>query len=288
MRLPGGVASRRRPAPRAGAATPRECRRGAAQHGPGHRRRPGRPRPGAALPRQGRLPRRHAPPAARKGCASLGELRPDGDHARRPDAGHGRLGGAGGAQGGSRRWRTSRSSCSRSSTTSNLGFALGASDYLTKPIDRERLVAVLNQLPAGRSPVLVVDDDPDAPRADPAHPGARRLDRVAEAENGRAALARIREHPPGLILLDLMMPEMDGFEFLAELRKQDDVADDPDHRHHGQGADARGSPAPYRLRGAHPPEGRREPRCAAPRSPRASCPPAWPVEGELSSGKDRS
>jgi CheY-like chemotaxis protein len=40
-----------------------------------------------------------------------------------------------------------------------------------------------------------------------------------EAENGREALARIAERTPGLILLDLMMPEMDGFQFLDELRR---------------------------------------------------------------------
>jgi CheY-like chemotaxis protein len=101
----------------------------------------------------------------------------------------------------------------------NLGYALGASDYLTKPIDRERLVAVLNHYRRDL-PVLVVDDDP-ALRELIRRILEREGYRVAEAENGRAALARIRETPPGLILLDLMMPEMDGFEFLAEFRKQD-------------------------------------------------------------------
>jgi CheY-like chemotaxis protein len=43
---------------------------------------------------------------------------------------------------------------------------------------------------------------------------------VREAENGRVALACLREEQPALILLDLMMPEMDGFEFIAELRKR--------------------------------------------------------------------
>jgi CheY-like chemotaxis protein len=99
----------------------------------------------------------------------------------------------------------------------NLGFALGAADYLTKPLDRDRLLAVVERYRRDR-PVLVVDDDP----------AARALLRktlegagvaVAEADNGRGALERLRESPPGLILLDLMMPEMDGFEFLVELRK---------------------------------------------------------------------
>ncbi|HWP75773.1 MAG TPA: response regulator, partial [Methylomirabilota bacterium] len=101
----------------------------------------------------------------------------------------------------------------------NLGYALGASDYLTKPIDRERLVKVLTQHRRDR-PVLVVDDDP----------GLRQLLRrmlepegytVVEAENGRVALERLDDVRPSVILLDLMMPEMDGFEFVAEFRRHE-------------------------------------------------------------------
>jgi CheY-like chemotaxis protein/anti-sigma regulatory factor (Ser/Thr protein kinase) len=101
----------------------------------------------------------------------------------------------------------------------NLGYALGASDYLTKPIDRERLVSVLRQYRRDR-PVLVVDDDA----------GVRQLLRrmlepegytVIEAENGRAAFERLRDISPSVILLDLMMPEVDGFEFVAEFRRHE-------------------------------------------------------------------
>lgn len=105
----------------------------------------------------------------------------------------------------------------------NMGFALGASEYITKPVDRERLVSVLKRYKCIRPPcsALVVDDDESA----------RELTRkmlekdgwaVREAENGRAGLDRVTEQPPDLILLDLMMPEMDGFEFVAELRKRRD------------------------------------------------------------------
>jgi CheY-like chemotaxis protein len=98
----------------------------------------------------------------------------------------------------------------------NLGYALGAADYLTKPIDRERLTAVLNRYRRELS-ILVVDDDPALREL-----LRRLLERegyaVQEAENGRAALERLREAPPGLILLDLMMPEMDGFDFVAAVR----------------------------------------------------------------------
>ena len=98
----------------------------------------------------------------------------------------------------------------------NLGYALGAADYLTKPIDRERLVAVLERYHRDL-PVLVVDDDPDFRDL-----ARRMLERegytVVEANNGRAALDRLRETVPGVVLLDLMMPEMDGFDFVAAVR----------------------------------------------------------------------
>jgi CheY-like chemotaxis protein len=101
----------------------------------------------------------------------------------------------------------------------NLGYALGASDYLTKPLDRERLLSVLNKYRRD-APVLVVDDDA----------ALRELLRrilegagytVVEAENGRVALERLRTMAPGVILLDLMMPEMDGFEVVAEMRRHE-------------------------------------------------------------------
>jgi GAF domain-containing protein/DNA-binding response OmpR family regulator len=99
----------------------------------------------------------------------------------------------------------------------NLGYALGAADYLAKPIDRERLTAVLARYRRDL-PVLVVDDD-----ADMRHLLRRALERdgfvVTEAENGRVALERAREAAPGLVILDLLMPEMDGFEFAVEFRR---------------------------------------------------------------------
>ena len=100
-----------------------------------------------------------------------------------------------------------------------MGYVLGASEYLTKPIDRERLTAVLGKYrPAHAGDVvLLVEDDP-ATRDVLHRTLARQKWSVAEAENGRVALERLTDQKPTLILLDLMMPEMDGFEFIEQLR----------------------------------------------------------------------
>jgi len=101
------------------------------------------------------------------------------------------------------------------------GYALGASDYLTKPIDRDRLTNVLGKYRCDRLPctVLVVEDD------GPTREMFRRMLSkegwgVIEAENGRVALERVAEMRPEVILLDLMMPELDGFEFVVELNRR--------------------------------------------------------------------
>jgi signal transduction histidine kinase/DNA-binding response OmpR family regulator len=102
----------------------------------------------------------------------------------------------------------------------DMGHALGAADYLPKPIDRDRLASLLRKYRCHPGPVLIVEDDPvtrEMMRRTLEQDGWQ----VSEAENGKVALQRIGEDPPGLILLDLMMPEMDGFEFVAELRKNE-------------------------------------------------------------------
>ena len=100
----------------------------------------------------------------------------------------------------------------------NLGYSLGASDYFTKPIDRERLVASLSTLCGLRGSALVVDDDADTRELLQRSLTGQGWE-VRLAENGRMALERMKERAPDAILLDLMMPEMDGFAFLEELRQ---------------------------------------------------------------------
>jgi len=104
----------------------------------------------------------------------------------------------------------------------HLGLALGAADFMTKPIDRERLRRIISRYRRdGSGDVLVVEDD--APTRELLR---RQMEsegwQVSEAENGRAALRSLEQHRPSLILLDLMMPVMDGCQFAAELRKHDE------------------------------------------------------------------
>jgi CheY-like chemotaxis protein len=107
----------------------------------------------------------------------------------------------------------------------DLGYALGAADYLTKPVERERLIAALRKhvrpdtLSNGARRALVLEDDPATREM------LRRLLQregwaVEEAPNGRVGLAKVAEKPPDLILLDLMMPELDGFGFVERLRAE--------------------------------------------------------------------
>ena len=102
------------------------------------------------------------------------------------------------------------------------GAALGATDFLTKPVDRAKLVELLARCAPGEATprALVVDDQADS-RTVLRHALESADWQVTEAENGRVALERVAVAQPSLILLDLMMPVMDGFEFVIELRKVD-------------------------------------------------------------------
>jgi PAS domain S-box-containing protein len=110
-----------------------------------------------------------------------------------------------------------------------LGYSLGATDYLVKPINYERFMAVLHKhhLDVKTSaPVMVVEDDNSI---------REMMGRILKnagwqvdlAENGLIALEHLKQNLPALILLDLMMPEMDGFEFVSILRQEPSYADIP-------------------------------------------------------------
>ncbi|NMG59241.1 response regulator [Geitlerinema sp. P-1104] len=108
----------------------------------------------------------------------------------------------------------------------NIGFTLGASDYLVKPVDNQQLTRLLakyqGNLPGQTSPqrrrILLVEDD-DMSREMMRRTLEKLGCNVVEANNGRAALDAVAAEVPHLVLLDLMMPEMDGFGFLAEFRE---------------------------------------------------------------------
>ncbi|MCH6551110.1 MAG: response regulator, partial [Planctomycetes bacterium] len=103
-----------------------------------------------------------------------------------------------------------------------MGYTLGAAEYLTKPVDRAQLCQILTKYRCEHPPcrVLVVEDDAQIREL-----MRRTLEKegwqVDEAEHGREALERVKEHVPELILLDLMMPVMDGFQFMVELRQDE-------------------------------------------------------------------
>jgi len=99
-----------------------------------------------------------------------------------------------------------------------LGFSLGATDYLVKPVEREQLLTALSRLkPVESGPVLVVDDDENI-RALLAAILSEEHIPVAQAASGEEALRLVIERLPRLIVLDLMMPGLDGFDVLRRLR----------------------------------------------------------------------
>jgi CheY-like chemotaxis protein len=108
---------------------------------------------------------------------------------------------------------------------SNKAFMLGASDYLTKPINRSQIIEVVRRLQSQHNRrALVVEDD--------VHSQTLMAEwlmgdgwEVHTAKNGLEGLQAFLEFEPGLIILDLMMPAMDGFEFLEQVRQQPKAAD---------------------------------------------------------------
>jgi signal transduction histidine kinase/CheY-like chemotaxis protein len=112
----------------------------------------------------------------------------------------------------------------------DFGLVLGATEYLVKPIDPDRLRGVLHGLDGSPAPgegaLLIVDDDPalrDVLSSLLSEDGWR----VATAADGQAALNAIDQERPTAIVLDLMMPNIDGFEVLRTLRDQPTTRDLP-------------------------------------------------------------
>lgn len=100
------------------------------------------------------------------------------------------------------------------------GYSFGASDYVSKPIDALRLAQVVQRYCGSEAPmVLIIDDnqkDREIVRRMLRHDGCR----TNEATDGADGLKKLEEQAPDLIILDLMMPVLDGFTFVEELRRK--------------------------------------------------------------------
>ncbi len=108
-----------------------------------------------------------------------------------------------------------------------MGLAFGAVDHLTKPINAQRLIDTLGAFAGGADrEVLVVDDDP-ASRALFRRILVREGWAVREASDGVRALAQLDIKLPTIMVLDLMMPNLDGFETLRAVRQRSEFNDLP-------------------------------------------------------------
>lgn len=104
-----------------------------------------------------------------------------------------------------------------------LAASLGAADYVMKPVRWDRFKNVMDRFRPPEGDALVIDDDPDS-RARLRKALERDGWAVREAENGRDGLDRLDAAQPGVVLLDLTMPVMDGFKFLERMRARPDCA----------------------------------------------------------------
>ena len=112
---------------------------------------------------------------------------------------------------------------------SDKGFNLGAADYLVKPIHEEDIVHALTRLNRNGNihDVLVIDDDPN---------DLRLIEKILKqhgqfnailAEGGRKGWEAINNNAPDAIILDIFMPDMDGFTILEKLREDSSLRDIP-------------------------------------------------------------
>ncbi|MFZ5916730.1 MAG: response regulator [Chloroflexota bacterium] len=106
------------------------------------------------------------------------------------------------------------------------GFRLGAVDFLSKPIDEPRLIETIHTILDRKARVLIAEDEPDTAGL-LVHMLERAGFATSVAVNGYETLALARREKPGLILLDLRMPGMDGYEALIRLKQDEQTRDIP-------------------------------------------------------------
>ncbi len=109
------------------------------------------------------------------------------------------------------------------------GFSLGAADYLLKPILEEDLLGALDRLNADGSirEVLVIDDDPNALRLIGKIFESHQRYKLTMMDSGPKGWETLVSHPPQAVILDLYMPEMDGFTILEKMRENVKLRDTP-------------------------------------------------------------
>ncbi len=110
----------------------------------------------------------------------------------------------------------------------NHAYTMKAEEYLTKPVKKDQLLKVVNKYLAHQTEqnVLIIDDDPDIQNIFKKSLEKKGLN-VLTANNGQEGLDIVKENAPSLILLDLMMPTMDGFEFLSTFKTMDNTTNIP-------------------------------------------------------------
>ena len=110
-----------------------------------------------------------------------------------------------------------------------MGLAFGAFEYLVKPIDKDQLIEELKRLERRFSihEILVIDDDPQAVELMANYLGEGGNYEVRKAYGGEEVLLKLKESRHDLIILDLMMPEVDGFEVIGHLKESEDTRDIP-------------------------------------------------------------
>jgi len=106
---------------------------------------------------------------------------------------------------------------------------LGVFEYLVKPIEKDQLINELRRLEKHFHvyDILIVDDDPQAVELMAEYLSGEGNDMVRKAYGGEEGLSRVNESRPDLIFLDLMMPEVDGFEVIRHLKKSEKTKDIP-------------------------------------------------------------
>ncbi len=99
------------------------------------------------------------------------------------------------------------------------GFAMGAIGYIQKPVDKYQLISEINKLHENPNTVLLVDDNEMDLKQMETYVKEANINPLT-AFNGKECLEILDDYKPDVLVLDLMMPDMDGFQVLDKIRKE--------------------------------------------------------------------